>query len=142
MSKTIRQAKRERHKAKRKAARKQSNKNKAGRKAGSIAIHSRLPGLEGTEMGAMEVIVDKRRKQTHPAEISITVHDESQKRTILWSIETGFGGLIPRFGYQVFSDTTDSIPSMTWVCELPYADQPECLEKTETPEGEQEGVST
>ncbi len=93
-------------------------------------------------MGAMEVIVDKRRKQTHPAEISITVHDESQKRTSLWSIETGFGGLIPRFGYQVFSDTADDVPPMTWMCELPYADESECLDQAETPEDEQEGVST
>jgi len=121
MSRTKRHSKRQRKKASRKAARKASRatQRKAGQKAGSIAIHSRLPGLEGAELGAMEVVVDTRRKETHPALITIAVHNKEHKRAVVWSIETGFGGQPPRAGYQVVTDgELDQVPETQWVIEL------------------------
>ena len=121
MSRTKRHSKRKRKKALRKAARKAAKpaRSKTGKKAGSIAIHSRLPGLEGTELGQMEVVVDTRRKETHPALITVAVHDRAKKRAIVWSIETGFGGLRPRAGYQEVKDgALEQVAPTKWVCEV------------------------
>lgn len=122
MSRTKRHSKRHRKKASRKAARKanrRASKAKAGQKAGSIAIHSRLPGLEGAELGAMEVVVDTRRKESHPAMITVAVHNKEHKRAVVWSIETGFGGQPARAGYQVVSDgELDQVPETEWIIEL------------------------
>ena len=127
MTRTHRHSRRLQQKTRRKAKRRKARaKDRTGQKAGSIAIHSRLPGLEGTEIGAMDIVVDARRKQEHPAEIAVTVHGRRDGRTISWVIETGFGGHTPRMGYQVVSGgQLDEPAPMTWVCELPRAPDPE-----------------
>ena len=57
MNRTHRHSKRLQQKTRRKAKRRKARaKDRAGQKAGSIAIHSRLPGLEGTEIGAMDIV--------------------------------------------------------------------------------------
>lgn len=104
MTRMTRLSKRQRKKAQRKEKRKQARKNGDGRKAGSIAIHSRLPGLEGTAIGSMDVVVDARRKDVHPSEISVAIHQRAAKRAVIWTIETGFGGQMPRVGFQVIPD--------------------------------------
>ena len=113
--------KRSRKKAARKALRAKKSKPtkkkpRHAKKAGSIAIHSRLPGLEGTELGAMDVVIDTRRQESHPALITIAIHQREQKRSIVWSIETGFGGMAPRAGYQEIPDgPIDQITPTEWV---------------------------
>lgn len=115
MTRTSRHSRRQSKKAKRKAARKKTRRNGGGKKAGSIAIHSRLPGLEGTEIGSMDVVVDARRKEQHPALINVAIHQRREKRAVIWSIETGFGGQAPRVGYQVIPDgAMDRPPETTW----------------------------
>lgn len=120
MSQTERHSQRLQAKAKRRAERKRARtRNRTGKKAGSIAIHSRLPGLEGTEIGSMGVIVDARRQQVHPAEIMVTVSSQRDGSTTLWIIETGFGGQAPRVGYQrLETGQVNDLPETTWLCEL------------------------
>ena len=126
-TKINRNAKRINDKAKRRVERKQARERKrAGEKAGSIAIHSRLPGLEGTEIGSMGVIVDSGRKETHHAEITVAVSNQRSGDTTVWIIETGFGGRAPRVGYQVMPENQpQDIPPITWVCEIPGPEQPQ-----------------
>ena len=102
MARTTRHSKRQRQKQKRRAKRRENRRH--GQKAGSIAIHSLLPGLEGTELGSMDVVIDTRRSDQHPALINVAIHNRSEQRAIIWSIETGFGGQTPRVGYQVICD--------------------------------------
>lgn len=117
MSRTTRHSKRKHNKAARRAKRKAvKQRAKTGQKAGSIAIHSCLPGLEGTELGAMDVVVDTRRKENHPALITVAVHNSQQQRALVWSIETGFGGQPPRVGYQEVQDgALDQIAPTQWI---------------------------
>ena len=113
MGRTTRHSRRQKKRAKRKAARKQSKRT--GEKAGSVAIHSLLPGLEGTELGDMDVVVDTRRQEEHPALLTVSVHHRADRRAIRWSIETGFGGQPARVGYQVIADDAlDEVPPTTW----------------------------
>ena len=111
MTRATRHSDRQKQKAKRKAARKKARRH--GKKAGSIAIHSRLPGLEGTEIGSMDVIVDARRQEQHPAMITVAIHQREEKRAVIWSIETGFGGQPPRVGYQVIPNGSIGAPPPT-----------------------------
>ena len=123
MTRMIRRSKRQQQKAKRKAERKKARKNGDGQKAGSIAIHSRLPGLEGTRIGAMDVIVDARRKDRHPAHISVAIHQRGLGRAVIWSIETGFGGQTPRVGFQVVPDgSLDDLPPTRWFPDVDSVD--------------------
>ena len=125
MTRTNRHSKRQRQKDKRKAERKKAKKNKTGQKAGSIAIHSLLPGLEGIEIGAMEIVVDSRRKEKHPALINVSIHHKGDRRAIIWSIETGYGGQPPRVGYQVIPDgPIDKTQQTTWIGEVSAAQLP------------------
>ena len=125
MTRTNRHSKRQRQKDKRKAERKKAKKNKTGQKAGSIAIHSLLPGLEGIEIGAMEIVVDSRRKEKHPALINVSIHHKGDRRAIIWSIETGYGGQPPRVGYQVIPDgPIDKTQQTTWIGEVSAAPTP------------------
>ena len=115
MARTNRHSKRQRLKAKRKAKRKQARKNGNGIKAGSIAIHSRLPGIEGTLIGSMDVVVDAQRTEQHPALINVAIHQRTEKRAIIWSLETGFGGHSPRVGFKVIRDgPLDNLPPVSW----------------------------
>ena len=119
MAKTTRHSKRQRQKAKRKAERRKARGQNNGQKAGSIAIHSRLPGLEGIEIGEMDVVVDTRRQEHHESLITVTIHQRTQQRAIIWSIETGFGGNVPQVGYQVIPDgTLDDAPPTNWFADL------------------------
>ena len=119
MTRTTRHSKRQRQKAKRKAKRKQARKNSNGQKAGSIAIHSRLPGIEGTLMGSMDVVVDARRKEEHPALIDVAIHQRELKQSIVWTIETGFGREMPRVGFKVIPDgSIDKPPPTCWFPDL------------------------
>ena len=119
MTRMKRRSKRQGKKDKRRAERRKNRKH--GQKAGSIAIHSLLPGLEGAEMGSMQVVVDSRREDEHPALINVVVHHQAQQRAVIWSIETGFGGLPARVGYQVAPDgPLDDLPPTTW---LPAVDE-------------------
>ena len=119
MGRTIRHSKRERQKTKRRKKRRQARKNGNGKKAGSIAITSCLPGLEGTEIGAMDVIVDARRNEIHEAEINVSIHQRAEKRSIAWTVETGFGGQSPRVGYRVIPDGShNELDAVTWVHEI------------------------
>ena len=120
MSRISCSARRQQQKSKRRAQRRKHRRH--GHNAGSIAIHSLLPGLEGAELGSMDVVVDQRREDQHPALINVVVHHREQKRAVIWSIETGFGGLPSRVGYQIVPDgAIDELPETTW---LPVADVP------------------
>ena len=119
MARTARHSKREQQKAKRKAKRKEIRQNSNGQKAGSIAIHSRLPGLEGIAIGTMDVVVDARRKDQHPALISVAVHHREEQRTVVWTIETGFGGLAPRVGFKLIPDgSIENLPPTCWFADV------------------------
>lgn len=102
MSRAKRHSKRQRQKDKRRAQRRKQRRE--GKKAGSIAIHSLLPGLEGAELGSMDVVVDTRRERGHTALINVVVHHRDQAQAVVWSIETGFGGHPAQVGYQVIAD--------------------------------------
>ena len=117
--KTQRHSKRLEAKSKRRAERKRAReRQRNGKKAGSIAIHSRLPGIEGTEIGSMGVIVDSRREGIHRAEITVTVSDQDSGSTTVWVIETGFGGHTPRVGFQVMPESQlKDLPPVTWMSE-------------------------
>ena len=112
MARTTRHSKRQRQKQKRRAKRRENRRH--GQKAGSIAIHSLLPGLEGAELGSMDVVIDTRRSDQHPALINVAIHSRSEQRAIIWSIETGFGGQAPRVGYQVIADRAVEEAAPTW----------------------------
>ena len=119
MSRTARHSKRQQQKAKRRAKRKEARKNGDGKKAGSIAIHSRLPGLEGTLIGSMDVIADAKRREHHPALITIVVHQRAEKRAVIWTLETGFGGETPRVRFKVAPDgTVDDLPPTLWFADI------------------------
>lgn len=114
MSRMTRRSKRQRQKDKRRAKRRENRKH--GKKAGSIAIHSLLPGLEGTELGSMQVVIDARRTEEHPALVNVVVHHHEQQRAVIWSIETGFGGMAPRVGYRIALDgPIEALSETTWL---------------------------
>ena len=143
MSRTIRHSKRQPQKAKRKAKRKEARKNGNGKKAGSIAIHSRLPGLEGAQIGAMDVVVDTRRSDAHPAEISVSIHQRMKQRAVIWTIETGFGGHLPRVGFQVMSEgSIDDLPPTCWFPDLESLDEANITDINATESTEAEAEAT
>ena len=123
MSRTTRHSKRQLQKDKRRAKRKEARKNGNGRKAGSIAIHSRLPGIEGTLIGSMDVVVDGKRADKHPALITVVVYQRTERRSVVWTIETGFGGQTPRTGVKVIPDgQLDDLPPNVWFADIESMD--------------------
>ena len=129
MSRTARHSKRQQQKAKRRARRKEARKNGSGTVAGSIAINSRLPGLEGTLIGSMDVVADTRRKEQHPAQITIVVHQRAKKRAVIWTLETGFGGETPRVGFKIAPDgALDDLPPTAWFADI---DSVEVIDSTD-----------
>lgn len=128
MSRMNRRSKRQHEKDKRHAQRGKNRRH--GRKAGSIAIYSMLPGLEGTELGSMDVVVEDRRTDEHPALINVVIHHGDQERAIIWSIETGFGGLPSRVGSQIAPDgPVNELPPPTWL-PLPSVEESDSKQTT------------